>query len=148
MQLLAWHHCPHLQAVTAALSIKRAGKVLSLCQDLCCMTNIGLWTLWGAACRSWCWTYGTIAHMHKLWQIVLQCTLTMRSLHILKRCIQELLLEVWHHCPRSQAVAAALSNGQAGKDGVSQPRDVFLGSATAPLTALLTKPQVSRVACV
>ena len=56
--------------------------------------------------------------------------------------LQELLLEVWHHCPRSQAVAAALSQGGTTSHGVLKYRDVFLGSGFAPLHALLNKPQV------
>ena len=60
--------------------------------------------------------------------------------------LQTLCLEVWHHCPRSQAVAAALSQGFMGRpaEGPGQRRDVFLGSASAPLGAVLNKPQVSN----
>ncbi len=56
--------------------------------------------------------------------------------------LQELVLEVWHHCPRSQAVAAALSQGASTSQGDLKYRDVFLGSGFAPLHALLNKPQV------
>ncbi|KAL0042381.1 hypothetical protein WJX77_010775 [Trebouxia sp. C0004] len=54
---------------------------------------------------------------------------------------QELVLEVWHHCPRSQAVAAALSQGGSTSQSHLKYRDVFLGSGFAPLHALLNKPQ-------
>ena len=60
--------------------------------------------------------------------------------------LQTLCLEVWHHCPRSQAVAAALSQGSKGRpaEGPGLPRDVFLGSASAPLGTVLNRPQVGR----
>ena len=62
------------------------------------------------------------------------------------RLLQTLCLEVWHHCPRSQAVAAALSQGSKGRpaEGPGQRRDVFLGSASAPLGAVLNRPQVGK----
>lgn len=57
--------------------------------------------------------------------------------------MQELLLEVWHHCPRSQLVAAALSQGGTTSQEDLKYRDVFLGSGSAPLHSLLTRPQVA-----
>ena len=59
-----------------------------------------------------------------------------------QQCLQELLVEVWHHCPRSQVVAAAMSQGGSTSDQALKFRDVFLGSGSAPLHALLNKPQV------
>ena len=59
--------------------------------------------------------------------------------------VQEMLVEVWHHCPRSQAVAAALCQGGSAADASLEYRDVFLGSGFAPLHALLNKPQVLTV---
>ena len=56
--------------------------------------------------------------------------------------MQELLIEVWHHCPRSQMVAAALSQGGTTAQQDLKYRDIFLGSGFAPLHALLNKPQV------
>ena len=56
--------------------------------------------------------------------------------------MQELLVEVWHHCPRSQMVATALSQGGTTSQQDLKYRDVFLGSGFAPLHALLNKPQV------
>ena len=58
--------------------------------------------------------------------------------------MQELLLEVWHHCPRSQMVATALSQGGTTSQQDLKYRDVFLGSGFAPLHALLNKPQVHK----
>ncbi|KAK9816569.1 hypothetical protein WJX72_002083 [[Myrmecia] bisecta] len=69
--------------------------------------------------------------------------LTLDSRAVKALATQELCLEVHHHCPRSQAVAAALSSGQRRGSRAAQ-RDVFLGSAAVPLTALLNKPQGLR----
>ncbi|GAB4816271.1 hypothetical protein N2152v2_003317 [Parachlorella kessleri] len=66
---------------------------------------------------------------------------------------QELLVEVWHHLPRAQAVAAALSAGRssqavAGGGGAdaagAAEREVFLGSASGPLMDILRRPQGFR----
>ena len=51
-------------------------------------------------------------------------------------------MEVWHHCPRSQMVAAAMSQGSTTSDQALKFRDVFLGSGSCPLHSLLNKPQV------
>ena len=56
--------------------------------------------------------------------------------------MQELLIEAWHHCPRSQMVATALSQGGTTSQQDLKYRDIFLGSGFAPLHALLNKPQV------
>jgi hypothetical protein len=53
----------------------------------------------------------------------------------------EALVEVWHHCPRSQAVAAALSRGLSSSYAMTGQQQVLLGSAHLPLQALLTHPQ-------
>ncbi len=54
-------------------------------------------------------------------------------------------MEAWHHCPRSQAVAAALSTGAPSMQLMAGQKDVFLGSGTCSLLPLLTKPQVRPV---
>lgn len=51
-------------------------------------------------------------------------------------------LELWHHCPRSQAVVAALSRGLSSSYAMTGQQQVFLGSATLPLQGLLIHPQV------
>ena len=61
-------------------------------------------------------------------------------------------MEVWHHLPRAQAVAAALSAGRSsqaiagaggGADaGGAAEREVFLGSASGLLLDVLRRPQV------
>lgn len=66
-------------------------------------------------------------------------------------------MELWHHLPRAQAVAAALSAGRssvaagaAGQDGggsAGGEREVFLGSASGPLLDVLRKPQVGGCCC-
>ncbi|KAF8057294.1 hypothetical protein HT031_006102 [Scenedesmus sp. PABB004] len=58
---------------------------------------------------------------------------------------QDCCVEVWHHCPRSQAVAAALARGQSSSYGMAGQQQVLLGSASCPLQGLLTRPQ--GVAC-
>lgn len=54
----------------------------------------------------------------------------------------EASIELWHHCPRSQAVAAALSRGLSSSYAMTGQQQVFLGSATLPLQGLLIHPQV------
>jgi hypothetical protein len=54
----------------------------------------------------------------------------------------EALVEVWHHCPRSQAVAAALSRGLSSSYAMTGQQQVLLGSGHLNLQALLTHPQV------
>jgi hypothetical protein len=54
----------------------------------------------------------------------------------------EASVELWHHCPRSQAVAAALSRGLSSSYAMAGQQQVFLGSATLPLQGLLVHPQV------
>ena len=54
----------------------------------------------------------------------------------------EARIELWHHCPRSQAVAAALSRGLSSSFAMSGQQQVFLGSGSLPLQGLLTHPQV------
>lgn len=52
-------------------------------------------------------------------------------------------MAVWHHCPRSQAVAAAMSSGRpSSTTGMASAQRVLLGSADVPLQGLLTCPQV------
>lgn len=55
-------------------------------------------------------------------------------------------VELWHHCPRSQAVAAALSRGLSSSYAMTGQQQVFLGSATLPLQGLLIHPQVHGAA--
>ncbi|CAD7697351.1 unnamed protein product [Ostreobium quekettii] len=54
---------------------------------------------------------------------------------------EEMRVEVWHHCPRSQGLVNALSEGRAATGGSTGLRNVFLGTARTPLMHLLTKPQ-------
>lgn len=54
-------------------------------------------------------------------------------------------VELWHHCPRSQAVAAALSRGLSSSYAMAGQQQVFLGSATLPLQGLLIYPQVPSI---
>lgn len=54
----------------------------------------------------------------------------------------ELSVEIWHHCSRAHAIAAALSEGKPTLKEDNKERDVFLGTATAPLKQILIKPQV------
>lgn len=74
------------------------------------------------------------------YQALLPLTLDAASLAAL--ATQDATLELWHHCARSQAVAAALSRGQASTAGMAGQQQVFLGSGSLPLQGLLTKPQV------
>jgi len=52
---------------------------------------------------------------------------------------EDLCVELWHHCPRSLAVAAALSQGLPSRGPRDAPRHVHLGTATQPLWPLLTR---------
>lgn len=58
---------------------------------------------------------------------------------------QDSSVEVWHHCPRSQAVAAALSRGLSSSYAMAGQQQVFLGSSSCPLQGLLTHPQVCMI---
>ncbi|KAI8475817.1 MAG: hypothetical protein J3K34DRAFT_516995 [Monoraphidium minutum] len=54
----------------------------------------------------------------------------------------EARVELWHHTPRSQAVAAALAGGlPAAAGGAAAARGAFLGGGSLPLAPLLTRPQ-------
>ncbi|CAL8461957.1 g1488 [Coccomyxa elongata] len=53
---------------------------------------------------------------------------------------QELRVEVYHTCTRSEAAASKLASGASGAQA-GVPQDTLLGTAAAPLTDLLTKPQ-------
>ncbi|KAF6256831.1 hypothetical protein COO60DRAFT_1627040 [Scenedesmus sp. NREL 46B-D3] len=53
-------------------------------------------------------------------------------------------VELWHHCPRSQAVAAALSRGQSSSYAMAGQQQVLLGSGGCSLQALLTRPHGIR----
>lgn len=52
---------------------------------------------------------------------------------------EDMVVELWHHCPRAQWVAAVLSSGRASNQQHDQARDVFLGSASCSLGPLLTR---------
>lgn len=54
----------------------------------------------------------------------------------------QLAVELWHHCPRSQAVATALSAGQCSGSAMAAQQAVLLGSGAVGLLPLLLKPQV------
>ncbi|BDA41322.1 hypothetical protein COCOBI_02-1020 [Coccomyxa sp. Obi] len=53
---------------------------------------------------------------------------------------QELRVEVYHTCTRSEAAASKLASGASAAQA-GTPQDTLLGTAAAPLTDLLTKPQ-------
>ena len=56
--------------------------------------------------------------------------------------LQELSVEVWHHCPRSEAAAAALAAGKSctAVDGASgNSREVLLGRASCSLAGVLAR---------
>ncbi len=61
-----------------------------------------------------------------------------RGCHAVKCRAQELVLEVWHQSARAPASAGSVLRAAASDDDA----DVFLGSASAPLAALLARPQV------
>lgn len=71
---------------------------------------------------------------------LLPLTLTGPSLAALASA--ECSVQLWHHCPRSQAVAAALSRGHSSSYVMAGQHQVLLGSGSCPLQALLTRPQV------
>jgi hypothetical protein len=51
-------------------------------------------------------------------------------------------VSLWHHCPRSQAVAAALAQGQPSGRLMAGQQQVLLGAGSVPLAPLLLRPQV------
>jgi hypothetical protein len=51
-------------------------------------------------------------------------------------------VSLWHHCPRSQAVAAALAQGQPSGKLMAGQQQVLLGAGSVPLAPLLLRPQV------
>ena len=54
----------------------------------------------------------------------------------------EARVELWHHAPRSQAVAVAMASGRpAAAAGAAGAQSVFLGFAACPLAPLLTRPR-------
>jgi hypothetical protein len=74
------------------------------------------------------------------WSQVLPLDLTPAALAAL--ATSEARLDLWHHAPRSQAVAAALANGvSAAGSGAAAQQAVHLGTAACPLAQLLTRPQ-------
>ncbi|WIA21972.1 hypothetical protein OEZ85_004330 [Tetradesmus obliquus] len=73
---------------------------------------------------------------------LLPLTLTGPSLAALASA--ECSVQLWHHCPRSQAVAAALSRGHSSSYVMAGQQQVLLGSGSCPLQALLTRPQGIR----
>lgn len=54
--------------------------------------------------------------------------------------VQELKVEVYHTCTRSEAAASKLASGASAAQAAT-PQDTLLGTAAAPLTDVLTKPQ-------
>lgn len=54
--------------------------------------------------------------------------------------VQELRVEVYQTCTASKAAASKVAFG-ASTSQTAAPQDTLLGTATAPLTDLLTKPQ-------
>lgn len=75
------------------------------------------------------------------YQQVLPLSLTPATLSAL--ATSDASVELWHHCPRSQAVAAALSRGLSSSYAtLNGQQQVFLGSGSLPLQGLLIHSQV------
>lgn len=70
--------------------------------------------------------------------------LTARVLEAL--AVQQMSVEVWHHCPRSEAVASALAAGHSSTAADCSPaaREVLLGAASCDLAAVLARPEGLR----